>query len=83
MKKTLMIALSLTLFGSVTLADDGDQGSGGNQGCTINCPPPCTVDCPPIVNGMGDEEITDSIASGDVFDAVNGAVDVVESFLVF
>ena len=44
MKFTLNVVLTVVLFCSAALA--GDQGNGGNSGCTINCPPPpCTVNC--------------------------------------
>ena len=46
MKTMMKLALALSLFGSITLADDGDMGSGGYQGCSPNCPPPpCTAGC--------------------------------------
>jgi hypothetical protein len=45
MKFTLNLLLTVVLFCSAALA--GDQGNGGYQGCTINCPPPppCTEHC--------------------------------------
>ena len=47
MRNLLTITLSITLFASVLLADDGQMGSGGRGGCTgENCPPPpCTENC--------------------------------------
>jgi hypothetical protein len=44
MKTMMKLALAMSLFCSMTLADDGDMGSGGY--CGVNCPPPpCQVGC--------------------------------------
>jgi len=44
MKNTIKITLMFVLLGSSVLAD-GNMGSGGREGCTVNCPPPCTESC--------------------------------------
>ena len=44
MKMTIKVTLMFVLFVSTTFAD-GQMGSGGREGCTVNCPPPCTENC--------------------------------------
>lgn len=45
MKTTIKVTLMFVLFVSTTLAD-GQMGSGGYNGCTVDCPPPpCTENC--------------------------------------
>lgn len=54
MKTMMKLVLAMSLFCSVSLADEGDMGSGGY--CTVNCPPPpCTTGC--IVGGPTTEEV--------------------------
>jgi hypothetical protein len=81
MKHTLMVVLALCLFGSVAFADDGDQGSGNNQPCTVNCPPPpCTVDCPlGLTNGIGD---TDTSGTNDVIETVVATFEATSDFIL-
>jgi hypothetical protein len=77
-----MIVLALGLFGSATFADDGDQGGGNNQTCTINCPPPpCTIDCPPVVQGVNDEETI--ITANDYIDTTLDTLEVAPGFWLF
>ena len=56
MKTLTKLFLMIALLGTIAMADDGEMGNGGYQGCTVNCPPPpCTVDCPPPAAVLGDD----------------------------
>lgn len=51
---SLFLVMILLCFLSIGSVIAGDQGNGGNSGCTINCPPPpCTVNCsmPGVIQG--------------------------------
>ncbi len=52
MKTTLKVTLMFVLFVSSAFAD-GNMGSGGREGCTVDCPPPCTENC-----GRPESELT-------------------------
>lgn len=53
MKTTIKVTLMFVLFVSTTFAD-GQMGSGGREGCTVDCPPPpCTENC-----GRPEDEIS-------------------------
>jgi hypothetical protein len=61
MKTMLKIILTIALFTSLALA--GDMGSGGYQGCTVDCPPPppCTENCGLAM--QGNDQATDSLST--------------------
>jgi hypothetical protein len=83
MKNTLILVLALVLFSSVTFAD-GDQGSGNNQPCTVNCPPPpCTVDCPlGLTNGTGDTGDTGTLGTNDVIETMLATFEATSDFIL-
>jgi hypothetical protein len=85
MKKTLMVVLALSLFGSIALADDGDQGTGNYTGCTVNCPPPppppCTVDCPSGLAYQASE--TDTLGESGAIDTVWTTFEFATDYLLF
>ena len=84
MKKTMTIAMALSLFGSIAVFADGNQGNGNR---TNNCTDP--ADCPPAVCTQGcdapmamptvptDDNSVLSDVSDVVTDAVLGTVDLV------
>ena len=71
MKKTITLALSVSLFTAITVFGDGNQGSGNRTNdCTDpnNCPPAeCVAGCPPGGTALMSE--TDEYTSGDWQDA--------------
>ena len=50
-KTILALALTMTLFGGIALADDGNMGGGGYTPCGGTNPPPT---CPPSGGGFAD-----------------------------
>ena len=77
-----MIALALSLFGSITFADDGDQGSGNNTTCTVNCPPPpCTVDCGSGLTYQADE--TETSGGTEVVDTAWSTIEFAADYILF
>ena len=69
MKKTLNAALLVALFATISIADDGNQGSGGR-----NCDPILDPACHPATNMGGNNE--DEIRIGEI--VIRGILDAIE-----
>ena len=63
MKRTLNATLFLALFASISLADDGNQGSGGRN-CDPNVNPACTAPAPIDGEEMGIVLIGETLVRG-------------------
>jgi len=70
MKKTLNAALLMALFATISIADDGNQGSGGR-----NCDPTVDPNCHPVAN-PGGYTGEDEIGIGEI--VINGILYTIE-----
>jgi hypothetical protein len=69
MKKTLNAALSIALFATISIADDGNQGSGGRH-CDPNVDPTCQPAVNPGETGSGDGFRIGEIVIRGILDAI-------------